>query len=150
VQVLAGVAAFAGCEREQLGRIAALGTEVHRGPGAVLQRAGRLVRQAMVVVDGVAAERPANGRERAVSAGHLVGAGALAAGPTVADSEVVAVTDVRVLVFGLPELRTVADLLASSEPRPVATDGLLARLRHRPRPRAAAPTWAGAAAPSPA
>ncbi len=47
-------------------------------PGTVLVRAGATLRQALVVLDGVVSEQPALGRERAVSAGHLLGAEGLA------------------------------------------------------------------------
>jgi hypothetical protein len=137
VDVLATAPAFAGCDRATLRRIADLGTEVERGPGAVLERAGRLLRQASVVLEGVAAERPVVGRQRAVSVGHLVGEAALRGRTAFAASDVVTETDVRLLVFGPIELVAVAELVASARRAAAAVP---AALRHRaPAPE---PVWA--------
>jgi hypothetical protein len=111
VGVLAGAPVFSGCDLSTLQRIAALGTEVRRGPGSVVQRPGTTLRQAFVVLEGVLAERPAHGRERAVSAGHVVGEDALTRVRGVARTHVTTTTDVRLLVFGPAELGEVAELL---------------------------------------
>jgi hypothetical protein len=122
VEALAGVPALAGCTPEQLRQIAALGTEVRRGPDTVLARAGAPVRQGLVILEGVVAEHPTVGRERAVSVGHFVGAEALAQTHAASTTTTVALTDVRLLVFGPLELPDVAALAAArgerQAPRP--------------------------------
>ncbi len=173
VRALAAVPALAGCGEALLERIADLGTELRRRPGAVLQRAGRPVRQALVVVDGVVAEQAGDGvdqehgtghligagalaggapvAERADDApeqrhgtGHLIGAGALAGGAPVADRAVVAVSDVRVLVYGALELHDVARLLEEASERRASATSLLRRLERRPRRVAVGSAWAPA------
>ncbi|HJR25955.1 MAG TPA: cyclic nucleotide-binding domain-containing protein, partial [Acidimicrobiales bacterium] len=99
VEVLAASPAFAGCDRDVLRHVAALGTEIRREPDAVLQRPGAVLRQAIVVLEGVVAERPAHGRERAVSAGHVLGEEALTRLHAVGRTTATALTDVRLLVL---------------------------------------------------
>ena len=111
VSALMASSAFATCDRAALRRIAALGTEVRRSPGSVVQRPGVTLRQTLVVLEGVLAERPAHGRERVVSAGHLIGEDALTRAGAVARTTATAVTHVRLLVLGPTELGEVAELL---------------------------------------
>jgi hypothetical protein len=111
IDVLAAARAFAGCDRTALRAIAGRGTEVRRGPGAVLATEGAVLRQVVVVLEGVVAERPAHGRERAVSAGHVLGEEALTRLHAVGRTTATALTDVRLLVFGPAELGEVAELL---------------------------------------
>jgi hypothetical protein len=120
VDVLAAAPAFAGCSPEALRSIAALGTEVQRGAGAVLATSGTVLRQVAVVLDGVVAERPASGRERAVSAGHVVGEEALTTPHATAGNGAVALTDVRLLVVGPGEIADVAELARQRLAAPAA------------------------------
>jgi hypothetical protein len=119
VAILRASPAFAGCDEAALHRISSLGTEVRRPPGAVVQRPSATLRQALVVLEGVLAERPAHGRERAVSAGHVVGEDALTRTNAVGRTTATAVTEVRLLVLGRAELGEVAELLRVA-PTPVA------------------------------
>ena len=146
VRALAAVPALAGCGEALLERIADLGTELRRQPGAVLQRAGRPVRQALVVMDGVVAEQAGDGSAEQHGTGHLIGAGALAGGAPVAERAVVAVTEVRVLVYGVLELHEVARLLEDVGERRASTTSLLRRLERGLRPTTPAPAWAPATA----
>jgi hypothetical protein len=96
----------------------------------------------MVVLEGTVVERPAQGRQRVVSVGHLVGGAALTGGPATADGDAVAQTEVRLLVFGPEDLRTVADLVATA-PRRMAPARAEVRRRVR-RPVPVRPvSWAG-------
>ena len=145
VELLAGAPAFAGCTHGELRQIAALGTEVRRRPDTVLVRAGAPLRQGLVILEGVVSEQPAAGRERAVSVGHLVGAEGLEGAHVVSATTAVALTEVRLLVFGPLEMADVAELADVRGSR-----------RRSARP-AAAPAWRplvepawGSAAPAPA
>lgn len=147
VRALARVPAFAGCDRAGLLRIAALGTTMRCRPGAVLQRADRTFRQAMVVVAGTASDRPATGPARTLVPGDLVGAAALLDPAARAASRVVAETHVDVLVFGPAELGAVAEVVAAAgaAPAPVAVPRAVVR---RPRPAMALPVGSGLPAPA--
>ena len=136
VDVLAVVPAFAGCDPTTLQRVAELGTELRRGPGTVLEREGRLLRQATVVLEGEAVERPGGGRPRAVSAGHVVGEAALRRRDAVSTSSVVAETAVSLLVFGPTDLAEVAQLVAGAQH--AAAQAAQRTARRVPAP---APTW---------
>ncbi len=137
VQVLGGVPAFAGCGPRELRRIADLGTEVRCRAGAVLVRGGAPLRQALVVLEGVITERPASGRERVVSIGHLTGEEGLARSHARARASSEACTDVRVLVFGPFELAEVASIVATvRRPAPAVAE-------RRGRRAVREPAWAG-------
>jgi len=134
---LRAVTALAAYDDGELSRIYDLGTEVRRAAGSVLQRPGAMLRQAFVVLDGVITEQPTVGRESVAGAGHGVGFESLGGHVAQASSKVVAMTDVRVLVFGPIELADIAAVDGSRQTTPV---GSIAR--RRALHRAPAPTWA--------
>lgn len=107
--VLAAVPAFAGCTREELARIDELGTPVRCAAGVVLQRAGRGVRQVVVLLEGSVLE-VAHGTTRAFGPSRVVGGEALRHPTTPAPSSVATATPVSALVLGRSEVAEVAAL----------------------------------------
>ncbi len=110
LELLARIPELARCTRAELAIVDELGTEVRRPAGALLQRAGHVLRQTVIVLDGSVEDRAGASVLRTSGAGHLVGAQGLTGARPAASSTVRAATPVRLLVFGPAELGVLAEL----------------------------------------
>ena len=103
VELLRGIALFAGCTKAELARISSLATETRVGAGTVLTREGDIGRHAFILIDGAASAYRKERRIAILGPGSLCGELALLDGGE-RTATVVAETDLRLLVLTRQEL----------------------------------------------
>jgi CRP-like cAMP-binding protein len=93
---------FAACTGKELRRIEALGTPAHIAAGHILIQQGEIGRECFVVLDGQA-DIDIDGCHHTVTRGALIGEIALVVQGARRTATVVAITDLKVLVFNRAE-----------------------------------------------
>jgi CRP-like cAMP-binding protein len=105
LELLGAVPLFSGCSQGELRAIAQLGTPAEAEPGAFLTRRGTPGREFFLVLDGTAGCRVGKSEVKRFRAGNYFGELALLHGG-IRTADVVAVTDMELLVFDSREFRS--------------------------------------------